>query len=155
MHKKQTKAAFKQRAANLKLHMKGKCKMNYAKLKESAEDTLRSLDHVDPVKMNKDQFLLYGCSLAIIDHADYAATPKAASLKNTHAASTTYADYVMDELRDAAKYWKDYQNTKKEKFKHIARQELGHAAALLEEVDDKRIATELKERLRNLEKEIT
>ena len=65
-----------------------------------------------------------------------------------------YADYVYDELKDADKYWNDYLRTKNEKFKHLARQEMSHAAALLEDVEDKKVAVELSAKMRNMEKVI-
>ena len=133
--------------------MKGRMKMDYAKLRESAADTLHDLEKIDPGKMSKEQFLLCGAATAILDHfeqGEKAAGKKAAYIMD----DTTYADYVAEELRDADKYWNDYLRTKKEKFKYIAKQELAHAAALLEEIEDKSVEAELSTRLRSMEKVI-
>ena len=95
---------------------------------------------------------MYGCSLAILDHPEHDKISPVAKSATTD--NIPYADYVHDELRDAEKYWNDYLRTKKEKFKHISRRELSHAAALIEEIEDKGIVAELSARLRNMEKSI-
>lgn len=149
------KAAFKQRAALHKKCMKGKSKINYSALKESAKDTLHKLEHVDPAKMTKDQFLLCGAATAILDHANAGNSLGV----TTHVTPSIpgyipYADLVNSELIDADKYWGFYERTKNEMFKHIARHKMGHAAALLEGVENKETARDLTSRLRNMEKVI-
>ena len=135
--------------------------MDYIRLKQSAIDTLGSLEHIDPAKMTKEQFLLCGAATAILDHIEPNISRAWDSAPRENASDTEhprdgipYAEYVADELRDADKYWHNYKQTKNEKFKHLARQEMAHAAALLEEIEDKNVMTQLTARLRNLEKMI-
>ena len=43
-----------------------------------------------------------------------------------------YIDLAQDELKDADKYWNYYEQTGNDMFRQLAKQELGHAAALTE-----------------------
>ena len=119
----------------MKARMKGRMKMDYAKLKESAADTLHGLEKIDPAKMSKEQFMLAGAATAILDHADTQFSV-GGTQNTTHGTkdsdSIPYAGLAHDELRDADKYHRLYESTKNKTWEHIAKQELGHCAAILD-----------------------
>jgi len=70
------------------------------------------------------------------------------------ASDIPYIELVNEKLRESGIYLGYYQKTGKEKFRQIARQDLGHATALLEDVESKSVASELRAKLRELEKKI-
>ena len=150
-----SKAAWKNRAALMKKTLKGgKPKMDCEKIICG-----RLKDAQNALKNGYNEQAEYDAALLTVvldlcekyEHPPSLATPE----KSTAIAhGVPYADYVMDELNDADKYWQNYQQTKKDVFKHLARQEMSHAAALLEEVADKNVAAELKSRMMQMERVI-
>ena len=149
----------------MKARMKGRMKVDYAKLKESAAETLRDLEKINPAKMSKEQFLLAGAATAILDHpvtpSPYEAARTIVQMERTALDGMPYADLAHDELQDADKYHRLYENTKNSMWVKIARQELGHCAAILDIWEhsattqgDKSDIAEIRNKLMQMEKAI-
>jgi|GEM_PF-4173135 len=149
----------------MKARMKGRMKMDYAKLKESATDTLHDLERIDPAKMSKEQFLLFGAATAILDHPDapsrYEEARTMVQMERVALDGIPYAKWAHDELHDADKYHRLYESTKNKTWEHIAKQELGHCAAILDMWEhsataqgDKNDIAEIRSKLMQMEKAI-
>lgn len=119
---------------------------DWQKLKRDAADTIQG---IDVNKMNKDAYVLYGASLAILDHEERGGVNMSTTQENSTQAnvahphnSKTLREIVDDELSDAEMYagMSEYE---------IARDELRHAdrfLAVLKAQPDKHSVNELIER---------
>jgi len=156
--KKQIKAAMKHDAALMKAQMKGggKVKIDCKKvLCDRLEEAKGALERGYNEQAEFDAAVIT-MVLELCDDKPVAGAEVNRESKPRAVAGdgVPYADYARKELHDAERYWSDYQSTGKDKFRYIAKQELGHAAAMIEEVEDKGIKAELMGRLRGLEKTI-
>jgi hypothetical protein len=96
--------------------------MNVEKLTKDAAETLQSLENINR-ELTKDEFILYGAALSVLNHAKIAA-PTADENKS---AVAWYLESARDELDDAEKYLKRYLQTGESLAKTTGVTELQHA----------------------------
>ena len=83
------------------------------------------------------------------------------AVKPAHDGDIDCAALAIDELEDADKYWGFYQKTGDDIFRQIAKQELGHASALIDKgisnaatLDEKNAFPDIKAKLSQMERVI-
>jgi hypothetical protein len=112
---------------------------------KNAADTYADLEKIDPAKATKEQAMMYGSMLAILDHdrlqppippaMDVSRKTVPTSTQSVATPSSSIEMSVMaaidDELSDAEKYYEWYRRTKDKDYLEIAKQELHHAEILI------------------------
>jgi len=128
--------------------------MDWEKLRKNAAETIADLNNLDPDKMDAKQFMLFACATAVLDHKELDAVAVKECL--TVQSGSLYADMGYAKLNDADRYWTHYTQSGEDVFRHIARQDLSHAAAILELVkkSDSESAGDIRNRLVAMEKYI-
>lgn len=102
-------------------------KTDWQKLKQDAAETIQN---IDTDKFTKDAYVLFGASLAILDHVESGGinmpTPQEKSMKaaNSFSVSKSLHELVEDELSDAEMYYAMGE-------REVAMDELRHADKFL------------------------
>lgn len=96
------------------------------------EDAANIISKIDVLRMNGDDYVMLGASLAILDHNDYMpdimgySAAESALQGENKGSQSMLSDYMADELADAEKYLKLWRETGNADFKEISKQELSH-----------------------------
>ena len=134
-------------------------KKQYKKILEDAEETLESLDGIKG-DFTKEQYLLYGASLAVIDH-DLMSKHENIPEKELHMDKPiidgfllpqTFSDFerlVKDELHDAEKYYSYYNQSGEESYRQLSKQELSHLAYFIEKARSASSSPEHNEKIKD------
>lgn len=108
---------------------------------EAARETHDGLKTINLEKMTKDDYLLYGASLAILDHepsqgevmpeSDPSAQEPPQKAAGDKPQAQLFLDYIGDELSDADKYLSLWNEMGDEQFREMARDEIRHSENLI------------------------
>jgi len=135
------------------------------KIKTHAEDTLYNLDPIDPDKMTRDQFLLYGASMAILNAhngddttiieagqgVDFPEKIKSQKPKRHISYKNPDIEYyferVQSELNDSEGYYQKYIETNDANYVNLLQQENQHANIFINKLQSMPLSTDEKAEL--------